>query len=253
MDLQLKDLVCLVTGASTGIGRGITELLAAEGMRLAINSRSRDTLTKVAETVASSGVARPMVVDDDVTDPAAATRIWEAVTAAYGQIDVFVSCTGNAAFVDPLAPEQAWEEAYAVNFSAVRRLTQIILPEMRERKWGRIINITGSMAPFSTSASTAAKSAAPGLGQGVIARGCGRRCNGQQRRAGTDTQRHCRQPLPDGGGSPALCGRSYSRRLLRGPQRFRADGGVSGIAFGTLRHRHGYRRGRRHAPVRALI
>ena len=167
MDLQLKDLVCLVTGASTGIGRGITELLAAEGMRLAINSRSRDTLMKVAETVASSGVARPMVVDDDVTDPAAATRIWEAVTAAYGQIDVFVSCTGNAAFVDPLAPEEAWEEAYAVNFSAVRRLTQIILPEMRERQWGRIINITGSMAPFSTSASTAAKAAAQAWAKGL--------------------------------------------------------------------------------------
>ena len=79
MDLQLKDLVCLVTGASTGIGRGIAELLAAEGMRLAINSRSRDTLVQVAETIASTGVARPMVVDDDVTDPAAVMRVWEAV------------------------------------------------------------------------------------------------------------------------------------------------------------------------------
>lgn len=167
MDLQLKDLVCLVIGASTGIGRGIAELLAAEGMRLAINSRSRDTLVQVAETIASTGVARPMVVDDDVTDPAAVMRVWEAVTAAYEQIDVFVSCTGNAAFVDPLAPEEAWQEAYDVNFSAVRRLTQIILPGMQERKWGRIINITGSMAPFSTSASTAAKAAAQAWAKGL--------------------------------------------------------------------------------------
>jgi len=167
VDLQLKDLVCLVTGASTGIGRGIAELLAAEGMLLAINSRSHDTLVDVAETIASTGVPRPMIVDDDVTDPAAATRVWEAVTAAYERIDVFVSCTGNAAFVDPLAPEEAWEEAYAVNFSAVRRITQTILPEMRKRKWGRIINITGSMAPFSTSASTAAKAAAQAWAKGL--------------------------------------------------------------------------------------
>lgn len=167
MDLQLKDRVCLVTGASTGIGRGIAELLAAEGVLLAINSRSRETLVEVAESIASSGLARPMVVDDDVTELAAATRLWEVVMAAYGRIDVFVSCTGSAAFVDPVSPEEAWREAYAVNFTAVRRLTQTFLPAMQERKWGRIINITGSMAPFSTSASTAAKAAAQVWAKGL--------------------------------------------------------------------------------------
>ena len=167
MDLQLKGRVCLETGASTGIGRGVAELPAAEGMLLAICSRSRDPLVEVAEAIASSGVARPMVIDDDVTDPAAPIRLWEAVTAAYERVDVLVSCQGNAAFVDPISPEEAWEEAYAVNFSAVRRLTKVFLPGMLERKWGRIINITGSMEPFSTSASTAAKAAAQAWAKGL--------------------------------------------------------------------------------------
>ena len=142
----------------------------------------------VAETIASTGVARPMVVDDDVTaqDPAAVMRVWEAVDGCLSNsIDALRQLhRKSAAFVDPLAPEEAWEEAIAINFTAVRRLTQAVLPGMLERRWGRIINITGSMEPFSTNAATAAKAAAQVWAKGLSRDVGGNGVDGQLRRAG---------------------------------------------------------------------
>jgi 3-oxoacyl-[acyl-carrier protein] reductase len=75
----------------------------------------------------------------------------------------------------PGAPEDAWEEAIALNFSAARRLTHALLPMMRAQRWGRIINITGTMAPKTSDAATAGKAAthawARGLANDVAAEG----------------------------------------------------------------------------------
>ena len=167
MDLQLRDRACLVTGASTGIGRGTAQFLAAEGVPFAINSRSGERLEMVADAIENSGAARPLIVAEDVTAQDAAAHIFQAVEAEFGRIDVLVSNTGSAAFTNPVGADDVWEEAIAINFTAVRRLTQAVLPGMLERRWGRIINITGSMEPFSTNAATAAKAAAQVWAKGL--------------------------------------------------------------------------------------
>lgn len=167
MDLQLKDRICLVTGASSGVGKGIAETLAAEGARVAINARSRRRLIEVAEGIASASAERPLVIDDDITEYGAPAKLLRTVEEAYGRIDVLVSCTGSAAFVDAVGHEDVWQDAVAINFTAVRRMTKAVLPGMVDRQWGRIINITGSMEPFSVNAATAAKAAAQAWAKGL--------------------------------------------------------------------------------------
>jgi 3-oxoacyl-[acyl-carrier protein] reductase len=76
-----------------------------------------------------------------------------------GPIDILVNCAGGSRPTGPEAGEAVWEEAFALNFTAARRLTQALLPAMRARKWGRIVNISGSMEPRGLNAAIAAKAA----------------------------------------------------------------------------------------------
>lgn len=86
-----------------------------------------------------------------------------------------MNCAGGSRPLPPGAPEDAWEEAIALNFSAARRLTHALLPMMRAQRWGRIINITGTMAPKTSDAATAGKAATHawerGLANDVAAEG----------------------------------------------------------------------------------
>ena len=79
MDLQLHGKVCLVTGASAGIGTGIARILAREGVRLAIAARRRDRLEALADEIASETGTRPIVILADLMDQDAATAVRDAV------------------------------------------------------------------------------------------------------------------------------------------------------------------------------
>ncbi len=159
MDLELEGRTALVTGASTGIGAGIARVLAAEGVRLVITARDEEALRRVAADIASAGHAEPTVLAADLTDAEATLRLAEDARSAVGPIVILVNCAGGSRRVAVDAGEAPWEEAFALNFDYARRLTHALVPEMRSRRWGRVINISGSMEPRMLNAAIAAKGA----------------------------------------------------------------------------------------------
>lgn len=157
MDLELKGRVAVVTGASAGIGRGIASVLAQEGAQTVIVSRRVDLLEALAGEIERDGGPRPLVVADDLQDREAPARIARRVFAAFDRVDILVNNAGGSRPLAVCALDEAWDEAFAVNFTAVRKMAQAFLPAMQKRRWGRIINITGSLEPRSVNGANAAK------------------------------------------------------------------------------------------------
>jgi len=159
MDLELKGRVAVVTGASVGIGRGIARVLAQEGAQTVIVSRRGDLLQSLAGEVERDGGLRPALLVDDLLDREAPARIARQVYAKFDRVDILVNNAGGSRPLPVCATDEAWDEAFAVNFSAVRKMTQAFLTGMQQQGWGRIVNITGSLEPRSVNAANAAKAA----------------------------------------------------------------------------------------------
>jgi 3-oxoacyl-[acyl-carrier protein] reductase len=141
MDLGLEGRVALVLGASRGIGRAVATELAAEGARVAIAARSRETLEELAAEIGASAF------EHDNEDLDRIPALIGAVTEALGPIDILITNTGGPApGRDPLGyPREAWEQAHRTLLLAPLELIGAVMPGMRERGWGRIVNI-GSWA-----------------------------------------------------------------------------------------------------------
>jgi 3-oxoacyl-[acyl-carrier protein] reductase len=140
----------LVTGAGRGIGRSIAMMLAAEGARPALLSRTAAELESVAAEVAATGAERPKVIVADIRDPAQVRRVVGDVDAELGPIDILVN---NAAVVWPLGPTTKvdpldWEAAFQINVFALLRTTQEVLPSMLERGWGRIVDVSSGIVAY---------------------------------------------------------------------------------------------------------
>ena len=166
MDFELKDRTCLVTGASAGIGAGIARLMADQGARVAATARRVDRLARHHNN-------NPIAAN--ITSAADHARLSREATAALGQVDILVNCAGGSRPTTVDASEEFWDEALALNFTSARRLTTTLLPGMRQRRWGRIVNISGTMEPRGINAAVAAKAAlhlwAKGLACEVAAEG----------------------------------------------------------------------------------
>ncbi|MBL6454383.1 SDR family oxidoreductase [Belnapia sp. T6] len=155
MDLQLAGKVALVTGASAGLGRCIASMLAAEGCRMAILARRRPLLESLAAELPTS--AEPLIIAEDITDPAAAPRIRDAVLGRFGRCDILVNNAGGSRPQPPgeLGAEEVWQEAMELNFHAGRRLAHALVPAMQAQGFGRIINLTGQDEPHNVNAANA--------------------------------------------------------------------------------------------------
>ncbi len=138
MELGLKGRVALVMGASRGIGRAIAAALAREGARVAICSRSLERLEEAAAEIGPG--ATPFVAD--AADAERLAVLPAEVAAALGPVEILVTNTGGPPLGGALDHElEEWEQAYRSLVLALRVLAGAVVPGMRERGWGRIVNV----------------------------------------------------------------------------------------------------------------
>ncbi|HEX8754496.1 MAG TPA: SDR family oxidoreductase [Solirubrobacterales bacterium] len=141
MELGLEGRVALVMGASRGLGRGIAAALAREGARVAIVSRSRESLDAAAAEIGER--AAPFVADASDLERLAGLPM--EVAESLGPIDILVANTGGPPPGGALDHGfEEWEDAYRSLVLAPRILAGAVLPSMRARKWGRIVNVGSS-------------------------------------------------------------------------------------------------------------
>jgi 3-oxoacyl-[acyl-carrier protein] reductase len=171
---NLRGHVALVTGGSRGIGAAVAAALAEAGAAVAVNYRERaeDANAVVAGITARGG--RAMAVAADVSQAAAVTAMVEQVAAALGPVDILVNNAGIAIVrgVDELT-EDDFDRTIMVNLKSAFLCTQAVLPAMRARKWGRIVNITSGAARGAGAIGphyNASKAGMEGLTRGYAAR-----------------------------------------------------------------------------------
>jgi 3-oxoacyl-[acyl-carrier protein] reductase len=167
MDLQISGKTALVSGASAGIGRGIALALGAERVRLAITARRRDRLEELAREIVARGGHQPVVIEADFMREEAPQRIADAALAGLGAVDILVNNAGGSRKFDLGTTEAQWEEALTLNFTRQRQLAQRLVPKMIERKWGRIINVTGKSEPEGLNGAFCAKAAMHSWAKGL--------------------------------------------------------------------------------------
>lgn len=138
-----RDLGCLVTGASSGIGREIARQLAAAGARVVVTARRKDRLAELEVELKERGATDAFAVVADLGDPDAAERIVRAADAHLGHVDVLVN---NAGFAVPGTFARSdlarTAQMIEVNITASVRLARLILPGMLTRNQGGILNVS---------------------------------------------------------------------------------------------------------------
>src|SRR3954463_11329832 len=162
MDLALRGKTALVTGASMGIGRAIAVALAKEGVKLAVVARRRELLEKLAQETG------PLVIlQQDMLAEDAAEKVAAGALAGLGRVDILVNNAGGSRRFTLEATEAQWHEAITLNFTRHRQLTHRLLAQMIERKWGRIINVTGKSEPEGINGAFSAKAALHSWAKGL--------------------------------------------------------------------------------------
>jgi 3-oxoacyl-[acyl-carrier protein] reductase len=144
---NLNNRVALVTGASRGIGRAIALALAHAGADVGVNYREReDGARAVIDAIRATG-RRALAIGADVSDSGAVTGMMARITAELGPVDVLVNNAGVALIrgVDDLT-EAEFDLTLAVNLKSAFLCTQAVLPGMRAKRWGRIVNISSGAA-----------------------------------------------------------------------------------------------------------
>jgi NAD(P)-dependent dehydrogenase (short-subunit alcohol dehydrogenase family) len=145
MDLQLKGKRALITGSSAGLGEAIAMLLAAEGASLIIHGRNEERANAVADTIRQRGRVADVAIGDLSTD-AGADAVTQAALAG-GPVDILVNNAGAYEHYNWTTAQPAqWLKTYESNVLSGVRMIQRLLPQMRKRKWGRIITIGGGLA-----------------------------------------------------------------------------------------------------------
>lgn len=162
----------IVTGSTSGIGLGIATALARQGMNLMLNGfGDPQEIEQIRAGLAETYGVQVLYSDADMSKPAAIEAMVEQAQAAFGQIDVLVNNAGiqHVSPVEDFPPEK-WDAILAINLSSAFHTTRLLLPGMKARGWGRIINLAsahGLVASPYKSAYVAAKHGVIGLTKSV--------------------------------------------------------------------------------------
>ena len=142
MDVTGK--IALVTGGGRGIGRGIAGVLARNGADIAVADVNLDDALGVAAEISDTG-RQSMAQQVDVTVQGSVDSMVEAVLDRFGRIDILINnagIIGAPGWEERETPsEEDWDSIYAVNVKGIARATQAVAPHMKERRYGKIVNI----------------------------------------------------------------------------------------------------------------
>ncbi|MPZ40521.1 MAG: SDR family oxidoreductase [Rhizobiales bacterium] len=163
MDIRLNGRAAIVTGSSKGIGYAIATRFAQSGADVAIVARGREVLDKAVKEVGAQAKGRVIGISADVAAAAEVKRVYDEAVQAFGKVDILVNNAGtsrNAPF--EAITDEVWHEDLELKLFAAIRLARLAWPGMKERKWGRIINVLniGAKAPRAGSAPTTISRAA---------------------------------------------------------------------------------------------
>ena len=147
--MQVNDLsekVAIVTGSGTGIGRGIALALAREGVNVVVNGRRPDPLKETVDAIAAEG-GTAIALPADVSDEADVRRLVMVAEETFGPTDILVNNAGigGGESIHEHSVE-AWDQIMAVNLRGPFLMARAVLPGMRERQQGHIVNISSEAA-----------------------------------------------------------------------------------------------------------
>lgn len=151
MDLELRNRVAIVTGGSRGIGKAVARQLAGEGADVVVAARDGVRLAEAVREISGETGARLLAVSCDVASSDSVRGMVSRVVADLGRIDILVNCAGRPGFEVPRLPlgeiteEQVWSELN-VKMMGYLRVMQAVAPFMIQRRFGRIINVSGLAA-----------------------------------------------------------------------------------------------------------
>jgi 3-oxoacyl-[acyl-carrier protein] reductase len=163
MEISLSGRSAIVTGGSKGIGLAVATQFASSGADVAIISRGKETLDQVVSAIKAKTNSRVIGVQGDVGQAADIQRAYDEVMKAFGKVDIIVNNAGTSRALpfEKVTDEMLHHDIEQKLFAAVR-LIRLVSPQMKERRWGRIINVLniGAKAPRANSMPTSVSRAA---------------------------------------------------------------------------------------------
>lgn len=163
MQLQMPGRNALITGGSLGIGRAVATRFVESGANVAIVARRAEVLEEAAAEIRKAGGGKVVPVAADVATAEGCAEALDKTVAALGSVDVIVNNAGTSKRGDfETITDEEWQHDLDLKLFAAIRLARQAMPAMRERRWGRIINVlnTGAKAPPASGAPTAVSRAA---------------------------------------------------------------------------------------------
>jgi 3-oxoacyl-[acyl-carrier protein] reductase len=144
VDLQLKGKTALILGGSKGLGRGVADALAAEGVAVAIVARGQEALDSAISEISSRG-ARAIGFAADLANWSSLENAANAARKELGPIDILLNNSGGPPPSGVAGvPAKVWEDQFHAMVLPLFRVTDLLLADMRSRKWGRILNIAST-------------------------------------------------------------------------------------------------------------
>jgi NAD(P)-dependent dehydrogenase (short-subunit alcohol dehydrogenase family) len=163
MEISLKGRAAIVTGGSKGIGLGVATRFAASGADVAIVARGADGIAQAMKSIGAGAKGRVFGAQGDVAKPDDIQRVYDQVMKQFGKLDILINNAGESrtgAFES--ITDDIWRADFDQKLFAAIRLIRLVWPQMKERRWGRIINVLniGAKAPRAGSAPTSVTRAA---------------------------------------------------------------------------------------------
>jgi 3-oxoacyl-[acyl-carrier protein] reductase len=163
MEISLAGRAAVVTGGSKGVGLAVATRFAGSGADVAIVARGREGLDQAVKTIGASARGRVVAIQGDVALGTDVERLYDEAMRAFGRIDIVVNNAGTSRTAPfEQVTDEIWREDFDQKLFAAIRLTRLLWPQMKERRWGRVINVLniGAKAPRPQSAPTSVTRAA---------------------------------------------------------------------------------------------